>query len=284
MLHLVPYKAGCRGINAIRDYLDEEDYDYKYIRPNNFFYNKYLYPHGGTTKKALVALWGNVPTVTSGCKTAFDNDVINKNKILNANAPEACNKRTFLKKMSTDQNLTPFVPPFTESSGTAFGWLEEGHKVVCRKKLNGHSGDGIVIASSTDQLVEAPLYVKYLKKKSEYRVHINKLNTDFSWQQKRLRNGYDANNPLVHQVRNLQNGWVYCRSEVNPPQVVIEAATILRDSPAFTLDFAAVDIIYNEAQNKAYILEANTAPGLCGGTVKWYADLFKNWAHQVSQA
>jgi D-alanine-D-alanine ligase-like ATP-grasp enzyme len=37
------------------------------------------------------------------------------------------------------------------------------------------------------------------------------------------------------------------------------------------LDFGAVDVIWNEKQQRAYVLEVNTAPGLEGQTVDDYA-------------
>jgi D-alanine-D-alanine ligase-like ATP-grasp enzyme len=38
------------------------------------------------------------------------------------------------------------------------------------------------------------------------------------------------------------------------------------------LDFGAVDVIYNRAQDKAYVLEVNTAPGLEGSTLDNYVE------------
>src|SRR3546814_19093490 len=48
---------------------------------------------------------------------------------------------------------------------------DEAFPIVCRTVLSGHSGVGIVIADNRDDLVPANLYVKYVKKKEEYRVH-----------------------------------------------------------------------------------------------------------------
>jgi glutathione synthase/RimK-type ligase-like ATP-grasp enzyme len=41
------------------------------------------------------------------------------------------------------------------------------------------------------------------------------------------------------------------------------------------LDFGAVDIIWNKKQDRYYVLEVNTAPGLEGETVVRYANAFK---------
>ncbi|MDT9694122.1 hypothetical protein Q5762_38495, partial [Streptomyces sp. P9(2023)] len=63
-------------------------------------------------------------------------------------------------------------PMFTTSKEEAQGWLDEGTIVVARTMLRGHSGAGIVLHSGDDELVDAPLYVKYVKKTQEYRVHV----------------------------------------------------------------------------------------------------------------
>jgi D-alanine-D-alanine ligase-like ATP-grasp enzyme len=39
---------------------------------------------------------------------------------------------------------------------------------------------------------------------------------------------------------------------------------------ALSLDFGAVDIIYNQHENKYYVLEINTAPALAGTTLDSY--------------
>jgi D-alanine-D-alanine ligase-like ATP-grasp enzyme len=41
------------------------------------------------------------------------------------------------------------------------------------------------------------------------------------------------------------------------------------------LDFGAVDIIFNERKQTAFVLEVNTAPGLTGQTVAGYVERFK---------
>ena len=43
---------------------------------------------------------------------------------------------------------------------------------------------------------------------------------------------------------------------------------------AIDLQFGAVDIIWNEKENKCYVLEINTAPGLVGTTLTKYTEAF----------
>lgn len=155
---------------------------------------------------------------------------------------------------------------------------DEAFPIVCRTVLNGHSGRGIVISSSRDDLVPAPLYVKYIKKQEEYRVHVGSYNDGsgsveyclISIQQKKRRKSHDNPN---WQIRNHANGFVYAREGVDPPIAVVECAIDCLDGSG--LDFAAVDVIWDEHEQKAYVLEVNSAPGLEGKTIDDYVDYFK---------
>lgn len=150
----------------------------------------------------------------------------------------------------------------------------DAYPVMCRTKLQGHSGDGIVVAERPDQLVNAPLYTQYMKKKYEYRVHaIRKPGGGTSiivTQRKAKRNGVEDANFMV---RNLANGFVYLIDEEMVPGVVHDEA--IKALEGSGLAFGAVDVIYNEHQGKAYVLEINTAPGLEARTAEAYADAFK---------
>lgn len=163
------------------------------------------------------------------------------------------------------------IPKFTESLEEASRWLAEGvcKKVVCRTVLNGHSGAGIVLADTVEQLVPAPLYVQYIPKKHEYRVHVG-FGKVFFVQQKKKKEGVENAN---FQIRNHQNGFIYAHQNVDLPDEIKQQCVdaIIK----IGLDFGAVDVIYNEKQNKYYILEINTAPGLQGTTLEKYVQMFK---------
>lgn len=152
----------------------------------------------------------------------------------------------------------------------------DAYPVVCRTVLAGHSGDGIVIADDPSQLVDAPLYTKYIKKQDEYRIHVGKLpngNTSIiSVQRKARREGFEDPN---WRVRNHHNGFVFVRGGVNPPQEVLDASA--RALLATGLDFGAVDVIWNQREQRAYVLEINTAPGLEGQTVADYVSFFQEF-------
>lgn len=165
------------------------------------------------------------------------------------------------------------IPEYWENSDDI---PDDAFPVVCRKLLTGHSGAGIHIAASRGDLQAAPLYVRYIKKKEEYRVHCGRYSDRIeviSLQRKARR--LDHPNPNW-EVRNHSNGFVYVRNDVNPPPCVTEAALAVFGQTG--LDFGAVDVIYNAYHDRAYVLEINTAPGLEGQTVLDYANYFRSAA------
>lgn len=156
------------------------------------------------------------------------------------------------------------TPKWTTDANMARQWVSAGKMVMARTILNGRGGDGIVKITEESGMVDAPLYTKYVSKRDEYRVHvINGRVIDV--QRKALRHG--AQNPDFS-IRSHENGFVFVRKNVHAPECVL--AESLKAMDAVGLDFGAVDVIYNERKDKAYVLEINTAPGLQGSTVETY--------------
>lgn len=163
------------------------------------------------------------------------------------------------------------TPDFTTDREEAIDWVNAGFTVLARHKLNGHSGEGITIHKEND-IGFAPLYVKYKKKRNEYRVHVFN-GTVLSVQEKR-RDSEVERDEDQRMIRNHDNGWVFCREDVT---VTPELENIAKDAVnALGLDFGAVDVIYNQKENAYYVLEVNTAPGLQGTTLDEYADAIIN--------
>jgi glutathione synthase/RimK-type ligase-like ATP-grasp enzyme len=149
--------------------------------------------------------------------------------------------------------------------------------VMCRTKLQAHSGEGIVVAEQRDQLVNAPLYTQYIKKKEEYRVHLIRTpgtgKTSIITVQRKAKR-FDAEH-VDFKIRNLANGFVYVNNDgdnATPNVVLLEAIMALESTD---LAFGAIDVIWNETQNKAYVLEINTAPGMEERTADAYARVFR---------
>ena len=160
-------------------------------------------------------------------------------------------------------------PEYTTDKDKAKDWIEQGFKVVCRTLLTAYSGQGIVVAKQQDELVDAPLYTKYIRKQKEFRVHVfdSKI---IDIQEKRRSSAVDDHHPYI---RNHNNGYVFCRGDIEEPHslrgVAISAVN------ALGLDFGAVDVIWNAELDSCYVLEVNTACGLEGSTVNKYVQAIK---------
>lgn len=142
---------------------------------------------------------------------------------------------------------------------------EDAYPLVCRTVLSGHSGRGIVIAETPAEVVEAPLYVRYINKQDEYRVHVFQ-GTVIAVQRKARR--LDVSDPNWR-VRNHANGFIFARDGVVAPEAVIEQSIMA--VAALGLSFGAVDVLWNDRRRHAYVIEVNTACGLEGQTVQDYA-------------
>lgn len=188
------------------------------------------------------------------------------------NKPElaaiASNKLLTFQKLAERPEVS--LPLFTTKLSDAQAWIDDGRVVVCRTKLNGHSGAGIILAARVEDLVtNCPLYVQYIKKAREFRVHVA-FGKVIDIQAKRKRVDYDGE--VDYAIRNHHTGWVYCRENIEEPDDLRQQA--LDSILTLGLDFGAVDIIYNKHLNKSYVLEVNTAPGLENTTVEKYTNAF----------
>lgn len=164
------------------------------------------------------------------------------------------------------------VPEFSTRVEDAKAWIENDYKVLARYLLRGHSGRGIKIVDCLDNLPgDAPLYVRYYRKKHEFRVHV--VNGEvIDYVEKKKRNGVDAAS-FNKYIRSYDNGWVFCRDDiVDIPEIRAEAIKAVN---ALGLDFGAVDIIWTKS-NKAMVLEVNSAPALSGTTLVKYTEAIRN--------
>ena len=266
---LFPYKNGSQGANELAAGLN-----IKQIKKNGSRFK------GGPEK--LVINWGN----------SMSTDEVDKCAVLNKPAAVAIcsNKLNFfrhIRNMNQGSSAGDWtnIPEWGTNMGWARDWIASGEKIVCRTVLNGHSGDGIVIASNNEELVKAPLYVVYQPKKSEYRVHV--LAGEVVDVQRKARDQSIPNDQVNWQIRNHQFGFVFVRDEdiSNIPKPVLTDA--LNAVKMCGLDFGAVDVIYNQKMNSAYVLEINTAPGLTGTTLAGYqerlAAVGKEYAEIISR-
>jgi glutathione synthase/RimK-type ligase-like ATP-grasp enzyme len=157
------------------------------------------------------------------------------------------------------------IPDFTEEYDTALQWLKDDHTVMARSTATGHSGAGITVVLPVEQLPRTMFYTKYIRKMKEFRVHV------FDGRviliaEKRRRKDYDKE--IDDFVRSYHRGWVFCYDGIVEPTGLHDLA--IRAAAALRLDFAAIDIVWNQKSNALYVLEANTAPGLEGTSLQTY--------------
>lgn len=234
-----PYKQGSKGAKALAEALK----------------GKVLKHVGSKFRPRLgdvVVNWGSAaPPVLAPATTLNENVRVAQCKLATFKALGAAGVR---------------VPNFWEPEDRV---VNPDFPVVCRTKLRGHSGDGIVIANNADELVAAPLYTKYVKKKDEYRVHVLR-DKAFFIQRKARKLDNDNPNWLV---RNLAGGFVFVEAPADevPADVINQAVATIA---ALNIDFGGVDVIWNDKEGKAYVLEVNTACGLEDRTADKYQQAF----------
>ena len=244
---VMPYRQGSKGARALADALG----------------GRVLRLEGSTFQKKpndVIINWGNTnPHKFQMCdKNAVDLRYVT-------------NKLNFFKaiKEAGHENLIPRF--WTNQSDIP----DDAYPIVCRTELAGHSGAGIVIAETAADLVPAPLYVQYMKKKEEYRIHVGLRNGEpvIIAKQRKARRLATPDSEVNWKVRNLTGGFVFVREGFIVPDSVIEAASdCLRSSG---IDFGAVDIGWHPSKGPI-VYEINSAPGLEGSTVMDYANFFKS--------
>lgn len=201
------------------------------------------------------------------------------------NSPEAI-RRASMKTdaMAAMQAAGVPIVESTTDHAVAQGWMDAGSLVYARTVLQGHSGEGIVMAHNNpseissvgnaftvqDTLPQARLYTKgIIVQRREFRIHV--MNGTVTYvQQKKRADGATSRPQYSNVVRNYHTGWIYASSDVRPNDAALRAA--IDAVAALGLDFGAVDVITR--RDDAWVLEVNTAPGLQGTNLSTYAENF----------
>jgi len=151
---------------------------------------------------------------------------------------------------------------------------------LARTCTNCRSGRGIVVVREGEIHPRAPLYVKYIKKGAEYRVHVFKDEVIFVQQKRKKSNVTQTEDQSL--IRSHANGWVFAENNItfkNQEQESCLKAMCVRAVSVLGLDFGAVDVIVGKNDGLPYILEVNTAPGLQSTRlISAYVDAIKRWA------
>lgn len=216
--------------------------------------SKYRYKRGD-----VIINWG---------AKGFDISPVNEDNINNVRAIQlASNKLFFFEELHEEEFHDNLVSWLTDKqSAIHFLTVVPKSIIYCRKSLTGQAGSGIVIATKPEEVVDAPLYTVGIKKAREYRAHVSNRGIFHLQQKKRRANVEERQDGLI---KNHGHGWVFCTENIRPipdntEDILVNMLRILG------LDFAAFDFLVKD--DTVYVLEANTAPGLEGTTVKKYSE------------
>jgi len=254
-LFINSYKAGSASVKALAEGLREAGVDTKIIKKTN---SKYKHDE----ENHVVINWGDskCPDYASLINPA-------------TSVVKAANKVETFKTL-TDYGIQAVPSFFSKEDAAKFLERDKGRVVYCRKLVNASQGDGIVIAKSVDELVDAPLYTGGIvaAKRKEFRVHVfdGKI---IKVQQKKRRNGYKEDENYNDLIRNLKGGWVFCTEDVRIGRKAGDTCRLA--VRALGLTFGAVDIL-ETTNGEGWVLEVNTACGLQGSTVDAYVEAIKD--------
>lgn len=201
-------------------------------------------------------------------KTTFGQVLLNPPSAV-ANA--ACKLRTF--KLFKEKGVPH--PKWWTKEDVAKAERKESI-LVARTTTRGSGGEGIVIIRPGDKVVEAPLYTQYIRKDSEYRIHVVRDEIVLIQQKRKEKEAEQTADQKL--IRNYDNGWIFAANDVgftsNEQKESCKAAAIA-SVRALGLDFGAVDLVVGRRDGNPYVLEVNTAPGLQSPTLlEGYANAF----------
>jgi len=172
------------------------------------------------------------------------------------------------------------IPKWTTDIETAKSW---NVPVMARTKLKGHSGEGCYYFQDLFDIenmewADDPikLYVQYIPKIVEYRIHVFRGKVIDAQRKRKSREAMQSKT-INKRIRSHNNGWIFARENCSPDNTILSLA--MSAVSVLGLDFGAVDIIVDK-RNKAYALEINTAPGLEGQTINSYANAIINLLNQ----
>lgn len=184
------------------------------------------------------------------------------------NTPEAidlCKDKILMKQKFTECGVPS--PDWSFVANNTF--TDYTGKVIYKPKYHSR-GRGLVVFDSVQDCVDARQHETgtmevFHNFTREYRVHIfagHAINID----KKYLRDGFEE-----QEIRHKTH-YRYSRV-VKFPDDLISASVMAVDS--LGLDFGAVDIGYDESENKCYVLEVNSAPGMRQSLVDRYLACIK---------
>lgn len=252
-----PYKVGSRGAYAIKAALQKLGVQAHTLRraPNR--------------KNSLIVNWGN---------SQFDYPMGGYTVV---NTPGEVHAMSNKIKFFENTEKSKDVLEWTRNKDTAAAW---NSVVFVRTKIEASGGKGIIVWNPEDRscdLPSAPLYTRYVPKTHEYRLHMARSLrgegfTIMLAQRKVFVKTPARPVPTDWKVRSHDNGFIF-QSQPDLerlPRAVVTAAGRVMGEHFPRLHFCALDVMYHDKRDQAWVIEGNTAPGLENGTVDVYAKYF----------
>ena len=170
--------------------------------------------------------------------------------------------RRTLNKITAFSLLSPHVrmPVMTEDKDDAYGWAEEGRKVVVRNRVKGCKSQGITITNKPDDILnlEAKFYTRFIENCKEYRINVykNKVLTVYY--------KLPCNGDFAFKIRlNEEDAW---------QAKVQDMITAVHEH--IHLDEFGLDVLVSP-KGKHFLLEVNSAPILFPITTRRLAKAIK---------
>ena len=263
-----PYHAASRAVKAIKEELKirslKIDGTSKYSPKNGDIIINYGNSQSFNYYPATVL---NTPDVVELCADKMEFYRNHRNRYIPQTLCERAgiedvHKRVFKERVGKD-DVPVIVRTLTRASqGRGTYYFDSVNNLPKNYKIDGKK---IKIIS------------EYIKKNREFRVHMFG-GVVFDIVEKKKMKDWDRED-VNFKIRNHKNGWVFCRNDLNEvPHAVFQACEHIFSESG--LDFGALDVIYNEYHNRAYVVEINTAPGMEGQTAIKYAEKFKEFINE----
>lgn len=209
-------------------------------------------------RRVLVLNWGSTAALTA---QVANTRVLNKpnvvavarNKLLTFNALKAAGFAN--------------IPDFWTTAPTA---EQRAKSIILERTADGQGGSGITIKRPDQPLGRAPMYVRYIPKEIELRVHVMNGKAIAVQQKRKVEGREQTDNEKL--IRSHGNGWSFAVNAVDQAAAAAAKPVAVEACRLLGLDFGAVDIVIPKVtkanKNPAPVfLEVNTRPGLESDTV-----------------
>lgn len=181
---------------------------------------------------------------------------IHANNLINRTRPirNSINKIDTLSLLDDEDKI---IVPFTLNKDTAFAWLDAGHSVVCRGRVDGSNSAGTMIVADAKDLNETPaqFWTQYVPHTNEYRVNL--------WRDK-VVSVYDKVERDVGDGEGMCFSFELFQGQDEHPQLVALAKKVY---DKIGLDWCGVDVLRGE-DGHLHVLEVNSAPVLYPYTLR----------------